>query len=421
MRILHITHQYPPDYIGGVELYTQTVARAQAVLGHNVAVFTHDADGQNSLHWRDGDVAIHAVQLAPVSPSRRFLAIFAHGAATAAFSQLLDQFQPDLVHIQHMMGLPAALITQLTARRIPFVVTLHDFWWGCANAQLLTNDTAQICDGPDALWFNCTRCAAARAGAPRPGLAAGLAMPLVSPLMARRAYLLRHVLQKAAHLIAPTNFVANWHRDHDLAAERLTVLPLGVERPAEIPAREVAAHEPLRFTYIGSLAWQKGLHVLLQAFKQVQGQASLWIAGNPETDAAYAQSLQQLADTRVRFWGQLDRQQVWRTLAQTDMVVAPSLCYESFSLLVHEAFAAGIPVLASRQGALAEVVQDGVNGMLAAPGNVAAWRAALQSIVDQPGQLAQLRTGIQEPLTVDEHVARLMGIYGEVVSGGVEE
>lgn len=412
MRILHITHQYPPDYIGGVELYTQTVARAQSALGHDVAVFTHDADGRHARPWRDEKVAIYAVQSAPASPSRRFWHTFAHGAATAAFAQLLAQFSPDLVHIQHMMGLPAALIEQLVGRGIPFVITLHDFWWGCANAQLLTNDTAQICDGPDVLWFNCSRCAAARAGAPRPRLTAGLAAPLVSPLMARRAQRLRHVLQKAAHLITPTHFVANWHRRHGLAAERLTVLPLGVERPAAFHAAARGAHEPIRFTYIGSLAWQKGLHVLLEAFKQVPGQASLWIAGDLETDAAYAQALQQMADSRVRFLGKLDRPQVWRTLGQSDMVVAPSLCYESFSLMVHEAFVAGVPVLASRQGALAEVVQEGVNGILAAPDDVDAWRAALQSIVDRPEQLGHLRAGIQAPLTVAAHVGQLMEIYG---------
>ena len=426
MRILHVTHQYPPDYIGGVELYTQTVARAQAAAGQRVAVFTHDAGGAlptgasgDSSHWRDGDIEIYAVQSAPASANRRFLATFSHKPAASAFAHVLAHFQPDLVHIQHLMGLPTALVDELTARRIPFVVTLHDYWWGCANAQLLTNDSAQICRGPDALYFNCTRCAAARFGAPKPGLTAGLAMPLVSPLMARRAQLLRHLLARAAHLITPTNFVANWHRGQGMATARLSVLPLGVERPPLIPVRTRDAQTPLRFTYIGSLAWQKGLHVLLAAFTQVPGDASLWIAGDPNTDAAYAQSLQQMADARVHFLGKLDRQQVWHTLAQTDMVVAPSLCYESFSLLVHEAFVAGVPVLASRLGALAEVVHNGVDGMLAAPGDMEAWRTALQSVVYQPEQLAPLRAGIRAPLTVEAHVDKLMEIYAEVLGAKV--
>lgn len=194
------------------------------------------------------------------------------------------------------------------------------------------------------------------------------------------------------------------------------MLSLGVEWPAPDPAPQRGAHEPLRFTYIGSLAWQKGVHLLLETFQQVQGDASLWIAGDPHFDAAYTHSLQQMADPRVRFLGKLDRQQVWRALAQTDMVVAPSLCFESFSLLVHEAFAARVPVMASRLGALAEVVHDGVDGMLVTPGGAAAWRHALQSVVDQPAQLAQLRAGIRQPLTVDEHVMRLLEIYGMVNS-----
>ena len=59
--------------------------------------------------------------------------------------QALDAFKPDLVHVQHLLGLPASLIDEVVKLGIPFLVTLHDYWWVCANANLLTNYDGQAC------------------------------------------------------------------------------------------------------------------------------------------------------------------------------------------------------------------------------------------------------------------------------------
>ena len=52
--------------------------------------------------------------------------------------------QDDIVHIQHLMGIPVSVVTQIRERSIPTVITLHDYWYGCANAQLLTNTDQTI-------------------------------------------------------------------------------------------------------------------------------------------------------------------------------------------------------------------------------------------------------------------------------------
>ena len=102
-------------------------------------------------------------------------------------------------------------------------------------------------------------------------------------------------------------------------------------------------------------------------------------------------------------------------MAQVDGVVVPSLWYETFSLIAHEAFAAGLPVIASDLGALAEVVRDGVDGLLVPPGDVAAWRAALQRLIDDPHLLSNLRANVVPPMTLEEHVDRLESLYTQLV------
>ena len=411
MRVLHLVHQYLPEHVGGTELYTQSVARTLASLGHQTGIFyRHHAAGQGLEQHRDEDVALWAAWSGPENPTRRFMATFGDATIERLFERALDDFRPDLVHVQHLMGFPVQLLHLLRQRRIPYVVTLHDYWWICANAQLLTNYGLQICDGPR-LWLNCGRCALARAGMD----ALWPAAPALVPLLAARARLQHQALDQADQLIAPTRFVKDWHVGHGLPAAQIEVLPHGIERPLE-PAPRVTTTDSLRFAYIGGLAWQKGIHVLIEAFKRVKGEAELWVAGSEASDPAYAHLLRSMAGPRVRFMGELSREQVWGCLAKVDVLAVPSLWYEAFSLIAHEAFLAGIPVIASRLGALAEVVQDGVDGLLVPPSDVSAWTATLQRLVDEPSLLERLRAGVRAPMDVTQHVQLLGDIYGRSLS-----
>jgi glycosyltransferase involved in cell wall biosynthesis len=163
--------------------------------------------------------------------------------------------------------------------------------------------------------------------------------------------------------------------------------------------------------YIGGLAWQKGIHVLLAALAGVQGAVQLEIAGDESFDPEYVAVLKSQAPGNTRFLGKLNREQVWELLHRVDAVAVPSLWNETFSLIAHEAFAAGVPVVASRIGALSESVRNGEDGLLLRPGDVSDWRGGLQRLVDKPGLLAQLQANVQPPMTLDEHVNKLERIY----------
>jgi glycosyltransferase involved in cell wall biosynthesis len=167
----------------------------------------------------------------------------------------------------------------------------------------------------------------------------------------------------------------------------------------------------VRFAYIGGLSWQKGVHVLIEAFGQVQGQAELWIGGDESFDPDYVAHLRALATGRVRFLGRLTREQVWQTLAKVDVVTVPTLWYETFSFIVSEAFTAGIPVVASRLGPLSDRVRDRTDGFSVPPGDVEAWRATLQRLVDDPELRARLQANVEPPVTLEQHVDQLESLY----------
>lgn len=414
MRILHLTHQYMPEYVGGVELYTRWLTQAQMRAGHQASIFYRRSGEGTGLDSRaEEGVHVWAAWNGPLTPVRRLRATFWDPSLIPLFERVLDETQPEIVHVEHLMGHPIALINVLQRRRIPFVVTLWDFWWRCANAQLLTNYDQTVCPGPQSHYLNCARCALARAG--KSGL--GVLSPLLALLMAWRNRRLSQVLRSAAALIAPTPFVEHWYAAHAAPCETLRVLTPGLDRPAALPPRQRGSDGLARFLYVGGLSFQKGIHTLIEAFAGVRGAAELWIAGDETFDPAYVARLRELATPQVRFLGRLARSEVWQALVEADVVVVPSLWYETFSFLVSEGFIAGKPVLASRLGPLADRVRDGADGLLLPPGDVVAWREVMQRLVDVPDDLTWMRQSVRPPLSLEEHEAGLADLYTHVIEG----
>jgi glycosyltransferase involved in cell wall biosynthesis len=400
-----------PERVGGVELYTRWLTQALARQGcQNTIFYRRSAAGTGLEQRAENDVSVWAAWAGEQTPTRRFLATFRDPALARAFERALDETRPDLVHVQHLMGLPVSLVRSTQRRGLPFVITLWDFWWVCANAQLLTNYSQQVCDGPQA-YLNCARCTLSRVNHPR----LWPALPPLAGILSCRNHLLRQVLRSASKLIAPTEFVRRWYSQHNAPEDKLQVLLPGLESAQAAPQPQHKSGGPLRFAYVGGLSWQKGIHVLVQAFREVQGPAELWLAGDESFDPAYVAQLRAQAMPGVRFLGRLARPGVWETLAQADVVVVPALWYETFSFIISEAFIAGAPVIASRLGPLADRVRDGVDGLLVPPGDVPAWRAAMQRLVDEPDLLARLRANVRPPITLQEHASQAQALYAQLI------
>ena len=445
MRILHVVHQYFPDHVGGTEHYVRTLSRSQMQEGHQVIIFCRRSGSGQHLDLSEESVgkvmagnsgglgtdvgrragssgSIHVYQAVngPFSPFGRFRSTLGDRFLAGCLSRTVSEVQPDLVHIHHLMGLPINALADDDLAS-PLVVTLHDYWWVCANAQLITDYDGQVCDGPR-WWQNCARCGLARAGASA-GLRQALS-PFVVPLFALRAAALRRLLPRVAAWIAPTAFVANWHSAHGFPAERMHIVGHGIELPEEDTVQAPMAmlgqngRPANHFAYIGGLAHQKGVHVLIDAFNALPPSAQLTIAGDETAFPDYCALLRSLAaHPGIEFAGRLDREGVWQKLNQADILVVPSLWYETSSLVVQEAFATGTPVVASDHGALAERIHHGTDGLLTPPGDVPALRSALQRLMDEPALLAQLRSGIKPVMDMAQHEHQTEQIYQQVLAG----
>ncbi|MBP7691740.1 MAG: glycosyltransferase family 4 protein [Anaerolineales bacterium] len=444
MRVLLVSNGYPPAARGGVETYTQALAAGLAGRGHTVEVFCRVGD----LRAPEYAVRVEGVAGVPVrrvvndlTGAATFDAHYRNPRIEALFRQHAADFRPDVVHVQHALGLSAGLLPAVKQAGLPLVVTVHDFWYLCPRATLF-DAARRVCAGPGA-GVDCVRClGGVRLGplsflqrwpaykwllarAPLPvnqGFRSRLDRPSAQPpaqaalqsqhqaQMAARTTQLLAWLQLADRLLTPSDFVRQRYAEYGLPADRLTVLPLGVEQPAAAGPR---AGGPFTVAYFGTLQYHKGPDVLVEAFRlAAELPARLRIYGTGAPGEAYADDLRARAagDARISVEPPFPRDRLAAVLAGVDVLAVPSRCYETYSLAAREALLAGVPVVATRMGALVEVVRDGVNGALIAPDDAPALAAALRRA---PGEGETWRAGARTfaAPTPAEHVAAVAALY----------
>ena len=409
-RIAHVVHGFLPRHRAGTEQHVHALARELANR-HPVAIFCGEDDPAGppeSDETCDG-LSVRRVRVGPYPGAplaARALGRFRNLAAERAFARFLDGFQPDLVHVHHLFKLSGGLIHLARRRGIPVVVTLHDYWFICDNAQLLYAGRAP-CPGPAGGW-RCARCLSSELGA---GWARRLA-PVAAPLYVYRTHYLRRALAVAGAVIAPSAYV---RRRLSVAGAR--VLPHGIDAGWLAGLKRRPRAGPLRVGYLGTLAPHKGVHLLVAAFRRLPaGQAELHLHGDGSARPDYLRSLQALAaGAAVTFHGPYERSGLGLVLGGLDLVVLPSIWPENAPLTIAEAHLARVPVLAADTGGLGEAVRNGEDGLLFPAGDVDALEAALRRVLAEPGLVERWRSAIRPPKTMPQYAAEVEAIYGELL------
>ena len=419
MRILQVVHQFPPTKIGGTEIYTQGLARELARQGHEVIVFHREPQMTNQPFWEErvfDSVRIHRVcyNISTASPLKAFLLSFSNRFIEKDFARLLAETQPDVVHFQHLKDLSLGLIDVTDRHGLPMLMTLHDYWLLCGNAQLV-RPNGSICPGP-LLWLNCAHCAAARVE--RPHLLFGA--PLIAALFAYRSLMVKRAMSRIPLFVSPTLFTKRVFEHHGAPQAKIRHIAPGIEMEA-LGTKHVDRRDGmLQFVYVGGLSWQKGVHVLIEAFNVINpDEARLCIYGDESSFPEYSARLQELAtNPAIQFLGSVPHEELGHVLSGADAIVVPSVWYETYCLIIQEAFAAKVPVIASNLGALAERVTDGLDGLLVPPHDATALRETIEKLIDNRSLLDGLRNNIPPVKNLGEHTDEILGLYEELLSEG---
>jgi len=412
VKILYAVHQFLPDFVGGTELDTWEVATRMRNRGHSVSIVTRAPGRGGSVTESRHGIPVTQLRTRAMTPITIFTASYGHWLLSRGFREVVEQMQPDLVHFQHLRGLPSGLVRWVKDKGIPVLISLRDYWFVCPNAQLIDYWTGELCTTPGEP-VHCAQCAMVRVGLRSFGSAA----PLLAPLMGVRNHQLAEAMGQADALLVYTDFVRRWFTEHGAPPDRIRLVPRGIPRPDCMPdSHRQPADGRVRFVYVGGLAWQKGIHTVIAAANSLPSNVELIIAGDETSFPDYVAHLRDLAvHPGIRFVGRLGRDKVYQTIADADAVLVPSLWYETFSMLLRESFAAGVPALVSDHGVLADAVTHGENGLRVASGDVDAWRRAMDRFVASADLRARLRAGVRPPLTMDAYIDNLEAEYARVL------
>jgi glycosyltransferase involved in cell wall biosynthesis len=414
MRILQVIHQFPPRKIGGTEIYVRDLSLALRALGNEVVVFSGDERGEGEYNERGLQIYTTLGGLFPSrSPVKNFLTAFGNKRAEERFLQICKCKKPNVIHFHHLLGLSTKLPSLAHKLGIPTVFTIHDFWLLCSNAQLI-KPNHRICQGP-LLGLNCAYCASARLGLKFYLFPLFL---LIAPLFILRSRLIWRSLKNVDLILTPSNFLRDLFIRYGVREERIKHLDLGIAMPRVWNPLKSNGKKKMKFVYIGAIAWQKGLHILIEAFNGMSKEkAELYIYGDEKEFPRYTTQLRRnIKNPNIFFKGKASREEVWQALSSADVLVVPSIYLESFSLVSQEAFMAKVPVIASRHGALAERVKDGINGLLFSPGDPLSLKRALMKVIKDPKLLRKLRQGIGAVKTIEEHASECEEIYQNLIA-----
>jgi glycosyltransferase involved in cell wall biosynthesis len=318
--------------------------------------------------------------------------------AARELRMLLDESGAEVLHCHNLFpSLSPAVLRAADDQGVAVVVTLHNYRMLCLPADFLRDD--RVCE--DCLGRAPWRGVARRCY--RDSLMGSAA--LATSLTLHRAL---RTFDRPKLFLAVSEFVRAKHVAAGMPPDRIRVK----SNFAWPCARREGAGS--YFLFVGRLSREKGLEQLLRAWTGVG--ARLVVVG----DGPERARLLEMAPATVEFAGSLPREKVDECLRDARALLVPSICYEGQPRTILEAFAAGVPVVASRMGGLPELVADGVSGRVVEPHEPDQWREIVAGLSDDAevlrlgdGAFEQWRRSFSPTSTLDA----LESAYRDAVRG----
>ncbi len=409
MNILLGVHQFFPHHYAGTERYVLNLARQLQHMGHRVHVLTYDMVRRGKDASEGGGLRVHEYVYEGI-PVMAFhhpeFPDFDFEMRDPLFYEEALRFMRrhrfDLFHCAHPFRIGGA-VHAAHELGLPIVLMLTDYWLLCPMGILRRSDNV-LCEGPDA-GRNCTR--HCYAGTSRERFTA-------------RAAQADALAALADVLLSPSRFLISVFRYNAFPhAGRIRHAPHGFDYSL---VQDVHQHalDPNAVTlgYIGTLQYHKGVHVLIDGFRRVDASnLRLKIWGDSFHERQYEKKVRAAAadDPRIEFLGPYDHDQLRTVLEQVDMVVVPSIWYENAPLTITSALAAGVPVITSDIGGMAEFVQHEVNGLQFAMGDADALAKQIERVAREPALIERLRAGIAPPPGLEEEAFRMERLYRKLL------
>ncbi|MCA9322433.1 MAG: glycosyltransferase [Planctomycetes bacterium] len=381
--------------------------------GHEVCVLAREGDATRPDYDLREDVE-DGLQVSRVNynfgDARSFEDIWQNDRMDSILAERLVGFVPDLVHVHHLTCLSTGFLDVVKDRDLPLVMTLHDFWMVCPRGQRIDPEL-ELCEVIDRA--KCGRCLSKL----WPHF-----FPEGGDLDALRRWdeeIVRR-LNRCDRLLTPSDFHRDRMLEFPLDPERVAALPHGLDH--RLLARRRDPQAPIkRIGFIGTVIPSKGVHTLVEAFARLDRPGlELHVHGDAPCfhgDTGYPDRLRLAAAgcAEVHFHGGYDQRELPLILDGLDVLVVPSVWWESFCLTIREGLLSGLIVVAADHGAMREALGGGADGLLFEPGSAKSLQRALTRLVDEDGLAARLRNRGGGVATIERNANDMLDVYAGVL------
>jgi glycosyltransferase involved in cell wall biosynthesis/SAM-dependent methyltransferase len=383
MRILVVHNRYRSASPSGENRVVDQESDALQAAGHEVEHFERVSDDIESFSWRQKALIPGQVVWSP--------------SAAREIGRVLGSFRPDVVHAHNLFPMISPSVLHACRRHlVPTVVTLHNYRQICPSGDLFRQE---------AICHDCV------GRAPIPAVRHGCYRD--SP-MATVPVAIADVIQKKTWQTLPSAYIFISASQRDLFASlNLPKERRFVKHNLVYPMDSEPAREPL-IVYVGRLNEAKGLPLLMEAWDRFKTtNLRLAIAGGGPLE----NQVKQWADKRasVEALGILSRDECIALLARARAAVVPSQWPEPFGLVIAEAMSASVASIAPAHGSFPELIEDGVDGVLFAPGDTEALVRQFGDVENNPSRWAELGSAAQKSymrrFLPETNVKQLESIY----------
>lgn len=357
MKIL-LTHNYY-QLPGGEDVVFETEAAQLESHGHSVVRYVRHND--------------ELKQIEPLAQIRRGLSAIWSCESQGKLEKLIALEKPDVAHFHNAFPLlsPSAYIACKHAH-VPVVQTLHNYRMLCPAATLLRDghiceDCATEAFPISAVVHRCYR--------------GSYLQSVVASATLSMHRLVKTWKSGVSLFIALSEFSKSKFARSGIPRDKILVKPNcvgGTVTPAIVPGTYAL--------FVGRLSPEKGLKVLINAWKRLPVSIPLQIVGDGPLRVELETEIRNSGLTNIQVLGQVDRKTVRDLMRHARFLVCPSQWYEGFPLVVAESFACGVPVLASRIGALAEIVTASATGLHFDPHDAADLASKVQYAQSHPAE-----------------------------------
>jgi glycosyltransferase involved in cell wall biosynthesis len=348
-----------------------------------------------------------------------------------ALCDILNRGHFDLLHIISGYLLGASAVRAGHRSGVPVAISLMEYWFICPQINLI-QPTGRLCSGPES-DEKCTRCMLEEKRRYRlpaqmtPTVMdvlwrVGIHLPFTQETtraITHRRTLLQDTLNDADLVICNSRFIIDKFAEFGFDTSRYVYIRQGLTTHGQALTRK-PGNGTLRLGYVGQVKPHKGVDLLVEAACNLMdtGQpVTLDIWGATHEAAEYVALLKERGARypAIRWKGRYVGSQVWDVLASMDVLVVPSRWYENSPNVILEAFKAGLPVIVTQLGGMAELVENGKGGLSFELNNVSDLSRQIKRLLDDPDLIERLRAAIPPVKTLDDEMNEVVAQYNRLL------